>query len=621
MSANLYGTTGKFLRVDLSEGRIWEESLDENTLRKYLGGTSLGVKYLYDEVSPEVKWSDPQNRLYLLSGPLGGTRVAGSGIFSVVTKGAMTGGVASTQANGFLGAYLKFSGFDGILIQGAAPDWKYLYVHDGVGELRDAQHLTGKDTWETEDAIKEELGYSERRMSVFSIGPAGENLVKFAGIFGDRGHTAAHNGVGAVLGSKKLKAIAVSRSRGKVDVADSAQLNSASKALVENFKKAGGGEMFNWGTSRTMIILAKAGILPIKNYTTDIFPEAENFDLRQHFEVTRAPCWACPSYHHMHIKITEGPYAGFFGKEPEYEQCAAFGSQIGQADPAAAIVLSNEVDRLGFEANEGSWIVGWVMECYEKGLLTSKDLDGLEMTWGNVEATRALLKNIAYRKGFGDVLAEGVKRAAEKVGGEAVNMAIHTQKGSTPRGHDHRIKWWEFLDTCVSESGTLQNQLAMLDLTPYGLESKFDAHSWEQVSTVVGKTTGTLTFVDSLVICWFACSGNIPLLCSALNAATGWDFSFDEALKVGRRAVNLMRAYNIRCGLMPNMENPSPRYGSTPVDGPNKGLSVMSHWKDMLSNYYNLMGWDRKTGIPLWETLTELGLEYVIKDLERTKIG
>ena len=161
----------------------------------------------------------------------------------------------------------------------------------------------------------------------------------------------------------------------------------------------------------------------------------------------------------------------------------------------------------------------------------------------------------------------------------------------------------------------------MLDLTPYGLESKFDAHSWEQVSTVVGKTTGTLTFVDSLVICWFACSGNIPLLCSALNAATGWDFSFDEALKVGRRAVNLMRAYNIRCGLMPNMDNPSPRYGSTPVDGPNKGLSVMSHWKDMLSNYYNLMGWDRKTGIPLWETLTELGLEYVIKDLERTKIG
>jgi len=189
------------------------------------------------------------------------------------------------------------------------------------------------------------------------------------------------------------------------------------------------------------------------------------------------------------------------------------------------------------------------MECYEKGLLTSKDLDGLEMTWGNVEATRALLKNIAYRRGFGDVLAEGVKRAAEEVGGEAVNMAIYTQKGGTPRGHDHRIKWWEFLDHCVSESGTLQNQLLMLDLTPYGLETKFDAHSWEQVSTVEANTTGTLTLVDSLGICWFACSGNIPLLCPALNAATGWDFSFDEALKVGRRAVNLMRAYNIRCGL------------------------------------------------------------------------
>ena len=531
----------------------------------------------------------------------------------------MNNGVTSTQANGYMGAYLKFSGFDGILIQGAAADWKYLYIHDGAAELRDARHLVGQDTWETEDSIKKELGFTGKGMSVFGIGPAGENLVRFAGIHGDRGHTAAHNGLGAVVGSKKLKAIAVSKSGGKLEVADSTQLSAASKQLVTVFKNAMGGEVYNWGTSRMIFGAAKSGILPVKNYTTNLFPEAERFTTRERFEITNTPCWACPSSHHVHTKVTEGPYTGFSGKEPEYEQAAAWGSQIGQTDPGAAVVLSNESDRLGFDCNEGGWLIGWVMECYERGLLTAKDLDGLEMTWGNVEATRALFKNIAYRRGFGDVLAEGVRRAAEKVGGEARDMAIHTLKGNTPRGHDHRSKWWEMLDTCVSESGTLQSQLLMLDLTPYGLESGYDPFSWEQVSTVIGKTTGTLTFIDSLVVCWFASSGNVTLLCQALNAATGWDFTFDECLRVGRRAINMMRIYNLKCGMTPDMDKPSVRYGSTPADGPHAGKSVSSHLEDMLSNYYGLMGWDSNTGLPLTETLRGLGLEHLIKDLEQVK--
>ena len=622
MSANLYGTTGKFLRVDLSEGRIWEESLDENTLRKYLGGTSLGVKYLYDEVDPEMEWSDPQNRLFIGSGVLGGTRIPGSGAFSMVTKGAFNNGVASTQANGTLGAYLKFSGFDAILIQGAALDWKYLYVHDGTAELRDAGHLVGQGYWEVEDSIKKELGASERGMSVFSIGPAGENLVKFAGVFGDRGHSASHNGSGAVWGSKKLKALAVSRSGGKLELARPQEVANLAKKFVEDFKKHGN---YQWGTSKAITAIYNMGALAVKNYTTNIFPECPQFDgsyTRSHFEVKNHPCWACSSRHIELMTVTEGPYSGYFGKEPEYEQWAAWGPQIGVTDPGAVVMLSNEVDRLGFDCNEGAWVVGWVMECYQKGLLTSKDLDGLEMTWGNVEATRALAENIAYRRGFGNILAEGVKYAAEYVGGEATNLAVYTMKPNTPRTHDHRGRWVELIDSCLTNSATLETQPAfIIDLTVYGLPQKLEQFSWQHQSDAEGKTKGTLIFADSLVVCAFSTRCNLPLLAEAVSAATGWDFSFDEALKVGRRAVNLMRAYNIRCGLMPNMENPSPRYGSTPVDGPNKGLSVMSHWKDMLSNYYNLMGWDRKTGIPLWETLTELGLEYVIKDLERTKIG
>ena len=614
MTNEFYGTTGKILSVDLSNEKVWEEYLDEGILRKYLGGTSLGIKFLYDEVRPNLDWSSPDNIIYVGSGPLGGTRLAGSGSFSVVTKGAMTNGASSTQANGFFGAYLKFSGFDGVLIQGAASRWKYLYIHDGTAELRDAEHLLDRDTWDSEEAIKKELGYKKKDMSVCSIGPAGENMVRFAGLFVDSGHSASHNGVGAVFGSKKLKALAVSKSEKKLKIADSEKLSKVAGELREGFKNALGGLIYNYGTSNIIIGAAKSGMLQVKNYTTNIFPEVEKFYTRDRFEIVRRPCWACSSHHVMHTKVTEGPYKGFFGKDPEYEQSAGYGPQIGNTDPGSMVVLANEGDRLGFDANEATWIIGWIMECYEKGLLKSKDIDGLEMTWGNVEATRILMKNIAYRRGFGNLLAEGLKRAAEKVGGEAINMAIYTHKGNTPRGHDHRCKWWEMVDTCYSESGTLQNQLLMLDLTHYGLNSTLQQHSWEDVSTAIGKTTGNLTFVDSLVLCFFTCSGNIPLISEALKAATGWDFSFEEAFKVGRRAVNLMRVYNIKCGLTPDLERPSSRYGSTPVDGPAKGLSIGPHWENIRNNYYRLMGWNDKTGIPLPETLKDLGLEHVITE-------
>jgi len=619
MGDALYGTTGKILRVDLDKNKTCIENLPEDVIRKYLGGTSLGVKLLYNEVPPKINWADAENRVYMLSGPLGGSGLAGTGCFSIVTKGTRTNGVTSSQANGNFGAYLKFSGFDGIAIQGVASEWSYLYIHDGVAELRDAKHLIGKDTWEVEDIIKEELGYTGRNLSVFSIGPAGENLVKFAGLHGDRGHSVAHNGLGAVIGFKKLKAVAVSRSQGSIDVADKTKLREARKMLID-YWKSHTGVIFEYGTHKALIGADKIGILPVKNYTTNIFPEAYKFDVRDKFEIPKKnPCIFCPSNHCIEIKVTEGPYTGYTGKDPEYEQYAAWGPQIGVTDPGAAIVLSNEADRLGMDANEGGWLIGWVMECFEKGLLTSDDLDGLQMKWGNVEGTRTLLKKIANREGAGSWLAEGIKAAAEKIGGEAVNMAIYTKKGNIPRGHDHRTKWWEFFDTCVSESATLQNQLLGLDLIPYGLSNEYDSHSWKEVSTIEGKTTGTLTLVDSLVICWFTCSGNIPLLCKALNAATGWDFSFDEALKVGRRAINLMRVYNLRSGISPDLDAPSPRYGSVPKDGPGKGLSVNSHLKEMRANYYKLMGWNPETGLPLPETLTKLGLDYAVKDLNDVK--
>ena len=610
------GSTGKVLRVDMTQGKLWDEALDEATLQKYLGGTGLGIKYLMEEVDPKVDWSDPKNIFFLGSGILGGSRIPGCGTISIVTKGAMTNGATSSQANGNFGAYLKWCGYDAIIVQGASDTWKYLYLHEGGAELRDASKLAGKGSWDTEEAIKAELGYKERAMSVFSIGPAGENMVRFAGIFGDRGHAAAHNGLGAVMGSKKLKAFAAQRAPNKLQFADSQKLGELAKKTTEGAKAFGGGGVFNWGTSRVVPAAEPAGWLPVKNYQTNLFPEKDLFDgqrLRSLFESQNYPCYGCASHHYELMTVTEGPYKGFSGKEPEYEQWASWGPQIGQTDPGAALVLSNECDNLGMDTNEAGWLVGWVMECYEKGALKKEDLDGLEMTWGNVEATRALLKKIANREGYGDTLAEGVKRAAEKMGGEAVNWAIYTGKGNTPRGHDHRGRWVEMLDTVVSDTGTLQTQMLVMNKDLWKMPNPMDVFSPEHTVQAEANSTGSMTVSDCLVQCWFCSFNDTETQTEAINAATGWKLSLEEVMNIGRRVVNVMRIYNLKCGLTPDKEKPSSRYCSYTVDGPNVDKPIVPHWEKMMDQYYQMMGWDRKTGMPLPEILKKLGIEDLAK--------
>jgi len=612
----MYGSTGKVLRVDMTQGKLWDETLDEATLQRYLGGTGLGAKYLMEEVDPKIDWSDPKNIFFLGSGILGGSRIPGCGTISITTKGAMTNGATSSQANGNFGAYLKWCGYDAIIVQGASTTWKYLYLHEGGVELRDASKLVGKGSWETEDAIKAELGYKERAMSVFGIGPAGENMVRFAGVFGDRGHAAAHNGLGAVMGSKKLKAFAAQRAPNKLQFADSEKLGELAKKTAEGAKAFGGGGVFNWGTSRVVPAAEPAGWLPVKNYQTNVFPEKDLFDgqrLRSLFKSQNYPCYGCASHHYELMTVTEGPYKGFFGKEPEYEQWAAWGPQIGQTDPGAAVVLSNDCDNLGMDANEAGWLVGWVMECYQKGALKKEDLGGLEMTWGNVEATRTLLKKIANREGYGDTLAEGVKRAAEKMGGEAVNWAIFTGKGNTPRGHDHRGRWVEMLDTVVSDSSTLQTQMLVMDKDLWKMPNPMDVFNPDHVVQAEANSTGSMTISDCLVQCWFCSFNDTATQTGAINAATGWNLSLEEVMNIGRRVVAMMRIYNLKCGLTPDKEKPSPRYCSQCVDGPNTDKPIAPHWEKMMDQYYQMMGWDRKTGMPLPETLKELDIEDLAK--------
>jgi len=616
------GYAGKLLRVDLSTGSFSEVSFNEPTLRKYLGGTGLGARILYDEVPPGVDWDHPDNRFILASGPLGGTRVKGSGTFSIVTRGAMTNGATSTQANGFLGAYLKFCGYDGLIIQGQAPHLMYLYIHDGGVELRDARHLADKDTWELEDAIKGELGYTEHQMSVFGIGPAGERRVRFAGVIGDRGHAAPHNGSGAVLGAKRLKAIAVARGRKRVRVHDAQALVQASDEMFQAIKQD---PMWSrvyqygmlWGIEEGQATKTQL----VKNYTTNLWPVPEErvkrFTgpyIREHYSPKPHPCWACQMHHCHIITIPDGPYKGFVGEEPEAEGLSAWGPLIDNDDVSAMIVLNNEVDRLGMDINEAGWVTSAALEMFERGLLTLEDTDGLELRWGNVEAVRGLLRNIAYRRGLGDILAEGAKRAAERLGGEAREILIYTLKGNSPRSHDHRVRWIELMESCVSNTGTLEADV-MARAEPLGLEPIRDAFSGEQVSTYLARCKGSFTVTDSLGICKFANREVRPLLMRMLNAATGWDFTWEEAMELGRRAVNLMRAFNLRCGLGPELEAPGPRYGSTPSDGAAQGKSIRPVWPEMLRNYYQQMGWDPATGKPTPDTLRRLGLEEVIPHL------
>ncbi|MBU2497323.1 MAG: hypothetical protein KKE57_00310 [Proteobacteria bacterium] len=608
---HLGGYMGKILRVDLTRGSVAEELYEEEILRDYLGGVGIGIKILYDEVRPETSWSDEENRLIFAAGPLNGTSVPGSGTICAVTKGCLTNGGASSQANGYFGAYLKTSGLDAVIIQGATDHWKYLYLHDGTMELRDATPLIGMETVRTETWIRNELHRKPVDLSVYSIGPAGEKRVKYALLFGDRGHVLAHNGFGAVMASKGLKAIAVERGKLRPPVKDR-RLGELSKEIGRKAKEHPiYGRIHRYGTSMLWPVLAESGLLPVKNLTTNLFSNPEKFSREYYgnsYEMKRVQCWACPLHHVQHMKIKRGPGKTIEVKDPEYECAASWSSLIGNDDFESAVLLSDLADRLGLDSNETGWTIAFTIECFERGILTEKETDGLSMTWGNVAAAREMLYKIAHRDGFGDVLAEGVKHAAEYIGGDALDLGVYVGKGHSPRTHDARARWGDILDYATGGVGTSESNSIPLE-EPFLPKNV-------ALSVARGKIR---EFVDSLVVCNIATmtysGAEIGDLVEALNLTTGWDYTQEEAFQMSSRVTNLFRAFNIRHGLTPDLEVPSKRYSSAPVDGPMKGKSILPEWESILDEYHKIMGWDRATGKPLPGTLKELGLESIIPDL------
>jgi aldehyde:ferredoxin oxidoreductase len=611
--------TGRILRVDLSTGKMSKELFDPGLLRKYVGSTGLGTKILYDEVPPGVEPFDPANRMIFASGPLGGTSAPGSGNYGIVTKGPLTNLLSSAEANGFWGPRLRFAGFDAIVIQGVSPEWVYLWVHDGEAELRPAQHLLGVDTRNTEDRIKQEVG--QDRASVACIGPAGENLVKFAAVCSDMGHIASTNGPGAVMGSKKLKAIAVF-GEDRVKVYDADRLKSIRSSWVEIAERSRHGAMWKEvGTLCGYAPLAMMGVLPVKNLTESFFPEYEKFSaeyIRTQFEFRKRPCWSCSWSHCGTTKVTEGPYTGFEAEEPEYEPMAAWSSLVGVTDPGTTVKINDVNDRLGMDAKEAGFLTAMVMECYEKGVIGPQETDGLELRWGNAEAIIQLLDNIAHRRGFGDVLAEGTKRASDRIGGDAPNFAVYTKQGISPHIHDPRQIWSFMVGQSFSDMGSIQGSAPEFMPDPdLGYEEPIAPFSAKELPAGMAKGVAWARFMDTLGMCVFwGVAGNLSIVADALSAATGWDFTPQEALEVGERVTTLQRSFNIRHGATPEKDDViSPRLAQAPMGGPAEGKTIVPVYSQIRRDYYKAMGWDEVTSKPLHDTLKRLGLENVVKDL------
>jgi aldehyde:ferredoxin oxidoreductase len=617
------GFAGRLLRVDLARGKVWTEPWGPDEMRDMLGGVGLGSRILYRETTTKggkgnVSWDHPDNRLVLGTGPLAGLPVWGTGGLTVVTIGAGTNGPTSTQANGFFGASLKYSGYDAIIIQGQAPRWVYLYINDDVVEIRDAAALVGKDTWETQDALTRTLGLSGHGLSVYSIGPAGENLVRFAAIQGDYGHVASKNGCGAVMGKKKLKAVAIVRGTRALRAADPRGVVQAADDIAHDLKTdPSARSLYEYGTLPAVVGLYKLGVLPIKNYTTNVsdvdLTPWEAPKLREGFDHRGHQCNAC-GMHHCHMQVIRGgAHRGAMVDEPEYEGWSGAGWQIGATDIEGIAWLNTELDRACVDVNEFGWTCGWMMECQEKGYV-SRDALGFDLPWGDVQAAHRLLQLIVRREGLGAVLAEGVKRAAEKLGGKAKECAIYTERGAAPRGHDHRGRWEEMLDTCTSGTGTLESGNPVHQ-TEIGLPARINPFDGEAVAHMVAGLRGRRHFEDSLGICIFTTRTRLENVTRALSAATGWYYTIEEAMRMGRRTGAILRAVSLRCGLTPETEKPSARYWSTPVDGPAKGQAISPQWDKMIDVWYRETGYDRKTGKPLPETLRALGLDWLARDL------
>ena len=618
-----YGYAGKILFVDLTNGTIAEETPEESFYRSCVGGTGLGARVLMDRMKPGADPLGPDNMLAFATGPLTATGVYGGGRFMVTTKSPLTGGWADSNSGGTWGPELKNAGYDAVFFSGAAEKPVYLVIDGGKARLAAAGSLWGMDTYQTDDMLQAELG-EPGSWTISCIGPAGEQCSRLAGIVNEKGRIAARSGVGAVMGSKKLKAIAVRAAKGaRIPVADKEGLRAVQKGYSEMIKKSGFmSGLTAAGTGGGTSFLVSIGDCPTNNWATtgtDSFPTANKLDTANMdvYKLKPYGCAACPVRCGAILRIDDGPYKSEDeSHRPEYETLAALGS-LCRNDSAEAIIRANEIcNRYGIDTISVGGSIAFAIECYENGLIDKKDTDGLELNWGNSASVVALVEKMAKREGFGAVLADGSKVAAERIGRGSEQYAMHVGGRELPL-HDPRMNpamgVFYIADAtpgqhCGCASMGMLDQGASLGSDPLlQSDSKEVYGSYDQKGDHYARGAAYWQLLSSAGLCSLYAQFDAPPVVELLKPVTGWDMDWAEGLKAGKRILTLRQAFNVREGLGPDHFRYPKRFDEPVGAGPAAGQRPPL--EEVRKEYFKAMGWDQETGRPLPETLVDLGLD------------
>ncbi len=626
----------KILYIDLGKKKSWTEPVLPELIRQYMGSRGINAYLLWKLVKPGIDPLGPDNPLIFGSGLLTGANAPMSGRTTVTCKGPATNVYLKANSGGAFGAELRYAGYLNLVVLGKAERPTYVFISDDEVEFRDASHLWGQDVRETNKLIRKELGDYE--LQTAAIGPAGENLVLFSSIMMSTYNAAGRGGVGAVMGSKNLKAIAV-RGTGGLKFHDiSGFLEAAEETRVALKEDSASGGTWLYGTSGSVLGLSEMYNLRTRNYQKaipkDAYSVSGNYLVESGYLKRRVGCFSCIFGCHRYTELTDGEYAGTFCGGPELETIGMLGSgcDIWDLQP---IIKGNELCNIyGLDTISTGALIQWAMECYERGLLTSEDVDGMDLSFGNPDAMIEMVRKIAYREGIGDLLAQGVRTAAKKVGGDSWKWATETKGLETSMVDLRRAKGYA-LAFAVNPRGCdhLHTEaFAEFGLTPESVEiiekitgdAKYATPDiYDKRAEIVRWHEDTYAATDCLGFCAFsstACFGVSPELMARLfEAATGMTMSEEDLMEAGRRIIALERCFNMREGLTRADDTIPWRFMNENTDdlGDEYGPLDAEKFEETLDEYYELHEWDVKTGIPKKETLEKLGLSYAADEMEK----
>lgn len=628
-----YGYHGKILHVYLTSGELKVEEPDEIFYRTYFGGSAMGLYYLLKHTPRGTDPLAPENTLALMLSPLTGTPIAGQSRITAVARSPLTGMVGDSQAGGFFPAELKFAGFDGIVVHGRAEKPVYLWIHNGEAELRDASHLWGRVTHEVEQTLWEEVG--DKRAQVLQCGPAGEKGVRFAALINMSNRANGRTGMGAVMGSKNLKAIVV-RGKQRPEIADPEAFKALAKWGTEHTKERMEG-MTLFGTSGIVGSQQKRGGLPTRNYSSGVFEGFQAISgptMRETILKSNDTCYACSVRCKRVVEVDDRYKVDEVYGGPEYETVSTFGSYCG-VDDLQAVAYANQICNMyGMDTISCGATIAWAMDCYEQGIITQEDTGGIELRFGNAEAMTRMVEMIARREGFGDVLAEGSARAAERFGQAAMDLVVAV-KGQELPAHMPQVK----------------RSLALIyGVNPFGADHESSEHdgSYEKYNERVAElglfnpqprevlnaekvrfafyTECSYSAMDTLDLCQFVFGPDWQLFsleqtAQVARAVTGWPVTLFELQKLGERRLNMLRAFNAREGYGRDKDTLPKKLTQPLKGGPSDGKFVtLEEFERAKDIYYGMAGWDVETGMPKRAKLEELGIGWLADMLEEAGV-